>query len=242
MKKLIIFLSLCLFSIGCATVHIFSASNPEVTLKLHKKILIIANVPGMEFQTQLEDGLSNRLQINSPVQKFFQRSHLIFQVTPLTTKNIEDLCEKFDCDAVIFIGVNPPTTKNYDINLGSNTRGSVTPSAFGGYSFTSVWKIPANIEYEYGEDKTWTPSRKLRSATRIAGRHRKANANDGARGIRHRLLSGTPESETAWSNGDPRSDRRCYCNLAWSVVNNRSQCTEARRTIPGSMSFRSLQA
>lgn len=138
MKKLIIFLSLCLFSIGCATVHIFSASNPEVTLKLHKKILIIANVPGMEFQTQLEDGLSNRLQINSPVQKFFQRSHLIFQVTPLTTKNIEDLCEKCDCDAVIFIGVNPPTTKNYDINLGSNTRGSVTPSAFGGYSFTSV--------------------------------------------------------------------------------------------------------
>lgn len=138
MKNLIIVLGLCLFSAGCATVHVFQALNPEIPLKVYKKVLIIANVPGMEFQTQLEDGLTSKLEPSFQSKKFFQRSHLIFQVTPLTVKNIEELCEKCDCDAVIFIGVNPPTTQNYDINLGATTRGSVTPSAFGGYSFTSV--------------------------------------------------------------------------------------------------------
>ena len=37
------------------------------------------------------------------------------------------------------------------------------------------WKIPANIEYEYGEGRNWTPSPKSRSATRIASRRWRAS-------------------------------------------------------------------
>ncbi len=128
---------------GCAETHIFSRSNPEVALKKYSSILIIANVPGMEFQTQLEDGLSNNLnQKDTDAKgdipaKIYERVQETFKLTPLTTDEIKQLCEKNNCDAVIFIGMDTPKSRDYNIDLGSTTQGTVTRDAFGDYTFTS---------------------------------------------------------------------------------------------------------
>ena len=89
----------------------------------------------MEFQTKLEDGLTDYLA--GIPSKFYQRSHAIFQLTPLTTKEIEQLCDKYGCDGVIFIGMDEPKSHEYNVDLGSETKGTISQDSFGGYNFTS---------------------------------------------------------------------------------------------------------
>jgi len=92
----------------------------------------------MELQTKLENGLAKYLKENEDKPAFFwRRNELIFQVTALTTENIKELIDKSSCDAVIFLSMDDPKTKEFNVDLGSTTTGSVTPSVFGGYHFTS---------------------------------------------------------------------------------------------------------
>jgi hypothetical protein len=138
MKRLFSIFVLCsFFAGGCAYTHIFSRNNPDVAPKRYSAILIIANVPGMELQTNLEEGLTHFLQLQNLPSNFFQRSHTIFQVTPLTNEEIESICEKNSCDGVIFIGMEEPKTSDYNIDLGSTTTGTIKPQGFGAYSYTS---------------------------------------------------------------------------------------------------------
>lgn len=139
MGKNLILLLVGLFGlVGCASTHIFIRNNPEVLYKKYSSILVIANVPGMAFQTQLEDGLSDVLYQEEGIgNKFYQRNHESFQITPLTTKQIEKICDKYSCDAVIFIGMDTPKSRDYNIDLGSTTKGNINPDSFGGYTFTS---------------------------------------------------------------------------------------------------------
>lgn len=123
---------------GCASTHIYSRTNPDVPLVKYSRVLIIANVPGMELQTKLEEGLTGFLKDREEKPAFFhRRNKLIFQVTPLTTDNINELILKSSCDAVVFISMDDPKSKDFNVDLGSTTTGSVTPSVFGSYQFTS---------------------------------------------------------------------------------------------------------
>lgn len=138
MKKLVLLIFMSFFIEGCVSTHIFSRRNPDVLPVKYSIILVIANVPGMELQTKLEDGLTYYLKADEAKPAFFhRRNKLLFQVEPLTPENIHDLIQKTSCDAVIFISMDEPKTKDFNVDLGSTTTGSVTSSVFGGYRFTS---------------------------------------------------------------------------------------------------------